>query len=93
MHDGSLARFEDVIEHYNRGGNANPPLDSEHHALHLSSDEAELGSVLAVAFHSIRLLTATTRMLELLCRTYSVQIGSDSESIHLPDHLSFLTLP
>jgi cytochrome c peroxidase len=39
MHDGSLATLEDVIEYYDRGGNNNPHLDSELHALHLSSDE------------------------------------------------------
>ena len=39
MHDGSLATLEDVVEYYDRGGNSNPHLDSELHALHLSSDE------------------------------------------------------
>ena len=39
MHDGSLALLEDAIEYYDRGGNANPLLDSELHPLHLSSDE------------------------------------------------------
>jgi hypothetical protein len=39
MHDGSLASLEDVVEYYDRGGNANPQLDSELHALHLSADE------------------------------------------------------
>jgi len=39
MHDGSLARLEDVIEYYNRGGNANSQLDPELHPLHLSEDE------------------------------------------------------
>lgn len=39
MHDGSLASLEDVIEYYDRGGNANPKLDPELHPLHLSADE------------------------------------------------------
>ena len=39
MHDGSLASLEDVIEYYNRGGNANPHLDPELHPLHLTEDE------------------------------------------------------
>jgi cytochrome c peroxidase len=39
MHDGSLASLNDVIEYYNRGGNANPQLDPELHPLHLSEDE------------------------------------------------------
>ena len=39
MHDGSLASLEDVVEFYNRGGNANPQLDPELHPLHLSEEE------------------------------------------------------
>ena len=38
-HDGSLATLEDVIEYYDRGGNPNPGLDPEIHALHLSPAE------------------------------------------------------
>lgn len=39
MHDGSIATLEEVIEYYDRGGNRNPYLDSELHALHLSTEE------------------------------------------------------
>ncbi len=39
MHDGSLATLEEVIEYYDRGGNRNPGLDPELHALHLSPAE------------------------------------------------------
>jgi cytochrome c peroxidase len=39
MHDGSLPTLEAVVAYYDRGGNANPQLDSELHALRLSSDE------------------------------------------------------
>lgn len=39
MHDGSLASLEDVIEYYDRGGNANPQLDPELHPLRLSASE------------------------------------------------------
>jgi len=39
MHDGSLATLEDVIEFYDRGGNANPFLDEELRSLHLTKDE------------------------------------------------------
>ena len=45
MHDGILASLEDVIEYYDRGGNRNPGLDPELHALHLS--QAEKQSLLA----------------------------------------------
>ncbi len=41
MHDGSLATLEEVIEYYDRGGNRNPGLDPEIHALHLSPAEKQ----------------------------------------------------
>jgi cytochrome c peroxidase len=39
MHDGSMASLQDVIEYYDRGGNRNPYLDAELHALHLTPGE------------------------------------------------------
>lgn len=39
MHDGSLARLEDVIEFYDRGGNPNPHLDGEIRPLRLTAAE------------------------------------------------------
>lgn len=39
MHDGSLATLEDVVEHYDRGGNANPGLDSILRPIGLSLDD------------------------------------------------------
>ncbi|HUQ93859.1 MAG TPA: cytochrome c peroxidase [Bryobacteraceae bacterium] len=39
MHDGSLATLEDVIEYYDRGGRANPNLDSEIRPLRLIEEE------------------------------------------------------
>lgn len=39
MHDGSLARLEDVVEYYDRGGNANPGLDADLRPLHLTGEE------------------------------------------------------
>jgi len=39
MHDGSLAALEDVVEFYDRGGNANPHLDAEIRPLHLAPEE------------------------------------------------------
>ena len=41
MHDGSLATLEDVIDHYDRGGNPNPHLDTEIRHLQLTSDEKQ----------------------------------------------------
>ncbi len=41
MHDGSLATLEEVIEFYNRGGNANPYLDAELRRLNLTPTEQQ----------------------------------------------------
>ena len=41
MHDGTIATLEDVIEFYNRGGNCNPYLDPELHALNLTVQERQ----------------------------------------------------
>jgi len=39
MHDGSMKTLEAVVEHYNKGGIANPYLDEEIYALDLSKQE------------------------------------------------------
>jgi cytochrome c peroxidase len=39
MHDGSLATLEEVVRFYNRGGGANPHLDSVLAPLELSEEE------------------------------------------------------
>jgi cytochrome c peroxidase len=39
MHDGTLATLEDVVEYYDRGGNANPGLDPDLRQLHLPVEE------------------------------------------------------
>jgi cytochrome c peroxidase len=39
MHDGSIATLEQVVEYYDRGGNAYPDLDPELHRLGLSTEE------------------------------------------------------
>jgi cytochrome c peroxidase len=39
MHDGSLKTLEDVVEFYNKGGTANPHLDSAMKPLNLSKEE------------------------------------------------------
>jgi cytochrome c peroxidase len=41
MHDGSLKTLEEVVEFYNKGGNANPQLDSLMQPLKLSKEEVE----------------------------------------------------
>ncbi len=39
MHDGSLKTLEEVVEHYNKGGNANPYLDKDMKPLNLTDQE------------------------------------------------------
>jgi len=39
MHDGSLKTLEEVVDYYDRGGNANPNLDEDLHPLHLTTEE------------------------------------------------------
>ena len=39
MHDGSLATLEDVVEHYDKGGNPNPSLDTDMKKLSLTAQE------------------------------------------------------
>ncbi len=41
MHNGSIATLEAVIEFYDRGGNANPYLDSILRPLHLTAEERQ----------------------------------------------------
>ena len=41
MHDGSIATLEEVIEFYDRGGNANPYRDRELRRLSLTVEEKE----------------------------------------------------
>ncbi len=39
MHDGSIATLEEVVEHYNKGGNPHPQLDVDLVPLKLTDDE------------------------------------------------------
>src|SRR4029079_18576095 len=39
MHDGSFKTLEDVVEHYDKGGIANPQLDEEVFPLNLTAEE------------------------------------------------------
>ena len=41
MHDGSLATLRDVMDHYNKGGHANPWLSPKMQALDLSDEELD----------------------------------------------------
>ena len=63
MHDGSLKTLEEVVEHYDKGGNLNPSLDPEIKPLHLTAQE----SADLVAF--MKALTGEHKSLEELIPT------------------------
>lgn len=41
MHDGTFATLADVLDYYDRSGNANPSLDPELRPLHLAPGEKQ----------------------------------------------------
>ncbi len=65
MHDGSMATLWDVLDHYNKGGEANPYLDGGIEPLALS--EAEIDQVVAFLFTltDVRFAAENQRQFEL----------------------------
>jgi cytochrome c peroxidase len=63
MHDGSLATLEQVVEHYDKGGNPNPALDPDMKKLNLTAQE----KADVVAF--MKALTGETKKLAELLPT------------------------
>jgi len=65
MHDGSMATLWDVMDHYNKGGEANPFLDGGIEPLALS--EAEIDQVVAFLFTltDVRFAAENQRQFEL----------------------------
>ncbi len=73
MHDGSLATLEQVVDHYDKGGNANPALDPDMKKLNLTAQEkADL-----VAF--MKALTGESKKLEELLPT--LPPGPDGKTV------------
>jgi cytochrome c peroxidase len=73
MHDGSLATLEDVVAHYDKGGNANPYLDPEIKKLNLTAQE----KADVVAF--MKALTGESRTLEELAP--ALPPGADGRTV------------
>jgi cytochrome c peroxidase len=82
MHDGSLKTLEEVVEHYDKGGNANPALDTDMKKLSLSAQE----KTDVVAF--MKSLTGETKKLDELLPTLPSDSGGKS-----PDARAALTPP
>ena len=82
MHDGSLKTLEEVVEHYDKGGNPNPSLDPDIKPLKLTSQE----SADLVAF--MKALTGEHKNLEELLPT--LPPGPDGNA---PDPRAALTPP
>jgi cytochrome c peroxidase len=82
MHDGSLDTLEQVVDHYDKGGNANPHLDKDMKPLNLTKQEkADL-----VAF--MKALSGDLKPLEELLPT--LPAGPDGKT---PDPKAALTPP
>jgi cytochrome c peroxidase len=82
MHDGSLKTLEEVVEHYDKGGNPNPSLDTDIKPLKLTAQE----SADLVAF--LKALTGEHKSLEELIPT--LPPGPDGTA---PDPRAALTPP
>ncbi|MFO0890062.1 MAG: cytochrome c peroxidase [Isosphaeraceae bacterium] len=82
MHDGSMKTLEEVVEHYNKGGNPNPSLDVDMKPLNLTPQE----SADLVAF--MKALTGEVKTLDELLPT--LPPGPDGTT---PDPRAALTPP
>lgn len=78
MHDGSLKSLEEVVEHYNKGGNPNPALDKDVKKLNLTDRE----KADVVAF--MKALTGEPRKLTLP----TLPPGADGKSPNPADALA-----
>jgi cytochrome c peroxidase len=73
MHDGSMKTLEEVVDHYDKGGNANPSLDPDMKKLNLTAQEkADL-----VAF--MKALTGETKKVDELLPT--LPPGPDGKTV------------
>jgi cytochrome c peroxidase len=82
MHDGSMATLEQVVEHYDKGGNPNPSLDTDMTKLNLTAQE----KADVVAF--MKALTGETKKTEELLP--SLPPGPDGKA---PNPRDALTAP
>jgi cytochrome c peroxidase len=64
MHDGSLATLWDVIDHYNKGGEANPFLDGGIEPLALSEEEIDQLVALLFTLTDVRFAEENQRQLD-----------------------------
>ena len=89
MHDGSMATLWDVMDHYNKGGEANPFLDGGIEPLALS--EAEIDQVVAFLFTltDVRFAAENQRQLELQKATAKKQRPFRDEAMALRKVLPF----
>jgi cytochrome c peroxidase len=73
MHDGSLATLEQVMDHYDKGGNPNPVLDKDMKKLNLTAQE----KADVIAF--MKALTGETKKLDELLPT--LPPGPDGKTV------------
>jgi cytochrome c peroxidase len=65
MHDGSMATLWDVIDHYNKGGEANPFLDGGIEPLGLSEEEIDQVVAFLFTLTDVRFAAENQRQFEL----------------------------
>jgi cytochrome c peroxidase len=65
MHDGSLATLRDVLDHYNKGGEANPFLDGGIEPLALSEEEIDQLVAFLFALTDVRFAEENQRQFDL----------------------------
>jgi cytochrome c peroxidase len=89
MHDGSMATLWDVIDHYNKGGEANPFLDGGIEPLALT--EAEIDQLVAFLFTltDVRFAAENQRQFELQKATAKKQRPFRDEAMALRKTLPF----
>ena len=89
MHDGSLATLWDVMDHYNKGGEANPFLDGGIEPLALTEEEIDQVVALLFALTDVRFAEENQRQFELQQAAAKKQRPVRDEAIALRRTLPF----
>jgi len=89
MHDGSMATLWDVMDHYNKGGEANPFLDGGIEPLALTEDEIDQVVALLFAMTDVRFAADNQRQFELQKAAAAKQRPFRDEAMAMRKTLAF----
>jgi cytochrome c peroxidase len=89
MHDGSMATLWDVMDHYNKGGEANPFLDGGIEPLALSEEEIDQVVAFLFTLTDVRFAADNQRQLDLQKATAQKQRPFRDEAMALRKILPF----